>query len=129
MGALAIDEEIIRWEFASLSPGSMHACVRDCPAPFLILTLRHPNTHPDSARLLNEELHKLRNHHRVPYANPLLDKYLGEATFDGKRWHVIAGIGSLALNALLLLMVWALQGTVVRGRREKGTAESRQKSE
>lgn len=88
------------------------------PFPFLTHTRRN------SARLRAEELHLLRNYHRLPYANPLLDKYLGEATFEGRRWHVLVGMGSLALNALLLLMVWALQGAV---KRRKG--KEREKSE
>jgi hypothetical protein len=61
----------------------------------------------------------LRNHLRVPYTHPLLDKYLGEATFDGRRWHVVVGVVSVAANAVLLLLVWALQGAVGR-EREKG---------
>lgn len=56
----------------------------------------------------------------------MLDKYLGEATFEGRRWHVLVGVGSLALNVLLLLMVWALQGAV---KRERGQGKGREKSE
>lgn len=87
------------------------------PTPF---TTKPPKRR---AKLEAEERHLRRNYQRAPYAHPLLDKYLGEATFEGKRWHALVGVGSVVVNVVLVLMVWALQGAVVREREKRRKGE------
>jgi len=117
MGALAIDEEVIRYVLpsllSSLLSSSPFALTHHSPLPPSL-----PPSHICSARLEAQERALLRNHLRPHYDFPLLDKIAGEVTFDGHRWHVWVGIVSLIMNAFLMLS-WYLTSMAEAAKRKK----------
>ncbi len=51
-----------------------------------------------------EERHQMRNTGRVVYEDsPLLDYFLGEVVFDGKRWHIVMTAALGCINILLFV--------------------------